>query len=293
MTTTLTTNTTSRRRELAANIDLHSHSCLSDGALPPAEVVARAKRLGVHVLALTDHDEVAGLADAQAAATAEGVRFIPGVEISVTWARRGVHIVGLNIDPQDARLRAGLAQTRRGRLARAGRIAEQLERAGYPGGLEAAQRLAGNPEIISRTHFARFLVEQGAAPSVGKVFDHYLSPGKPGFEPMQWASLEDALSWIHGAGGRAVIAHPGRYTYDPTAFDAFFAAFADLGGEGIEVITGSHTPEQYREYAEVAARYGFLASRGSDFHAPGESRVDLGQLPALPPHLAPIWHDWL
>lgn len=274
------------------NIDLHSHSAVSDGALAPADLVARASRLGVDVLALTDHDEVAGLAAASRAARDAGLRFVPGVEISVTWANRGVHIVGLGIDPEHGGLQAGLRRTRQGRVERAERIALQLERVGFGGGMAAARRLAGNPELISRTHFARFLVEQGAAATVSAVFDRYLAPGKPGFEPMQWASLADAVGWIRAAGGRAVIAHPGRYYYDDTAFDAFYAEFVDLGGEGIEVITGSHSPDQYDRFGRVASRFGLLASRGSDFHAPGESRVDLGELPPLPARLKTVWHDW-
>lgn len=274
------------------NIDLHTHSRVSDGGLSPSELVELAWERGVQALALTDHDELGGLAEAQAAAEQRGLRFVPGVEISVTWAKRGVHIVGLGVDPHHPVLIEGLRRTRQGRWARAQKIAEGLEQAGYPGGFEAAQGLANNPELISRTHFARFLVEQGAAANVSQVFDRFLAPGKPGYVPMQWASLAEAVSWIRQAGGRAVIAHPGRYHYSPTAFDAFFAEFRDLGGEGIEVVTGSHAPEQYEEYAQVARRFGFLASRGSDFHAPGESRFEPGQIPDLPARLTPVWHDW-
>ncbi len=278
---------------MSLNIDLHCHSNVSDGELPPADLVARAQSKGVDVLALTDHDEVAGLAEASAAARECGVRFVHGVEISVTWASETIHIVGLNIDPTHPTLIEGLAATRSGRGQRAAQIAKSLEEAGYPGALEAARDLAGNPDLISRTHFARFLVEQGAAPDVSAVFDHYLSPGKPGYVPMRWATLENALSWIQRAGGIAILAHPGRYNYSPMAFSALYEQFRDLGGIGIEVVTGSHTPDQYREFAEVARRYGFLASRGSDFHAPHEGRVDLGELPPLPAGLKPVWHDWL
>lgn len=274
------------------NIDLHCHSNISDGALPPQEVSARAAANGVDVLALTDHDEVQGLAHAASAAHEHGIKFVPGVEISVTWANRGVHIVGLNINPNDATLLKGLAGTRAGRHQRAHRIAEGLEEAGWPGGMAAAERLAGNPDMISRTHFARFLVEQGAAPSVSAVFNHYLSPGKPGFVATQWASLSDAVNWIRGAGGQAVVAHPGRYNFSSSTFDAFLGEFIDLGGVGIEVVTGSHSADEYAKWAAVARRFGLLASRGSDFHAPNEGRADLGSLPPLPNGLKPIWHDW-
>lgn len=282
----------SKGSALNLNIDLHCHSCVSDGELAPEAVVERAHANRVDVLALTDHDEVAGLSAAAARAKQLGLQFVPGVEISVTWAAQTVHIVGLQINMRDARLIEGLAATRKGRDRRAAQIAQELEAAGFAGALEAALKHAGNPDLVSRTHFARFLVEVGAAPNVSAVFDHYLSPGKPGYIPMQWATLQNAITWIQGAGGMAVLAHPGRYNYSPTAFGALYDEFRQLGGTGIEVVTGSHSPDQYAEYTQVAQQYGFLASRGSDFHAPGEGRVDLGQLPPLPAGLKPVWHDW-
>ncbi len=274
------------------NVDLHCHSQVSDGLLAPDELVARAHRNGVDVLALTDHDEVGGLVQAAEAARTLGMRFVPGVEISVTWAGDTVHIVGLRIDPDDARLVEGLRETRSGRERRGREMAEQLAAVGIPGAFEGALAHVGNPQLISRTHFARFLVEQGVCRDVSDVFENYLVEGKPGYVPMRWAALSDAVDWILGAGGVAVIAHPGRYHYTPLQFHALYDEFLQLGGRGIEVVTGSHTPEQYREYAEVAKRYGFLASRGSDFHAPSESRIDLGRLPPLPAHLTPIWGEW-
>ncbi len=274
------------------NIDLHCHSTVSDGELAPAGVVARAHAQGVDVLALTDHDEVGGVAEAAAAAAALGMAFVPGVEISVTWANKTVHIVGLRVDPTDATLLEGLTQTRSGRLGRAAEMGRRLEAQGIAGAYEGALALAGNRNLVSRTHFARFLVEGGYCRDIQHVFERFLGPGQPAFVPMQWSRLEDAVAWIRGAGGTAVIAHPGRYDYTPNAFHAFFETFRDLGGEGIEVVTGSHTPDQYPEYAEVARRYGFLASRGSDFHSPSEGRVDLGGLPPLPADLTPVWADW-
>lgn len=277
---------------MTQNFDLHCHSTVSDGALAPAALVARASANGVDVLALTDHDEVAGIDEAQHAARGQGIRLVPGVEISVTFASQTVHIVGLGVDAQNPVLLRGLAETRSGRDARAREIARQLDEAGIPGSLEGAQRLAGNPRLISRTHFARYLVERGICRNIGEVFGRYLQSGKPGYVPTRWASLEQAVTWIRHAGGRAVIAHPGRYHYSPTAYHALYEAFREAGGEGIEVVTGSHTPPQYGEYAAVARQYGFLASRGSDFHAPGESAIDLGALPPLPADLTPVWHDW-
>lgn len=221
------------------------------------------------------------------------MRYLSGVEISVTWASRTVHIVGLNIDPSNPTLVDGLYRTRHGRAARARAIAAQLETLGIPGAYEGALKYVSNPDLISRTHFARFLVENGHAESTSDVFDRLLGDGKPGFVPHRWATLSDAVAWIRAAGGEAVVAHPGRYRYTPVEFDAFFGEFIDLGGRAIEVITGSHTPDQYREYADVARRFGFEVSRGSDFHAPGEGRIELGSLPPLPPDLKPLWERWL
>ncbi len=274
------------------NADLHCHSNVSDGVLAPAELALRAKANGVDVWALTDHDEVGGIADARSAAKDAGLPFMAGVEISITWAGKTVHIVGLGIDEQDATLRAGLDSVRNGRLTRGREIAAQLAQAGIPGALEGALQYADNPEMLGRTHFARFLVDAGVKRTVSEVFDHYLVEGKPGFVPHRWATLEEAVSWIRAAGGRAVIAHPGRYSFTELQLWALIDRFRWLGGEGIEVVTGSHTPDQYATYAAVARRSGLLASRGSDFHGPGESRTDLGALPPLPAGLTPIWHDW-
>ena len=274
------------------NADLHCHSNVSDGMLAPAEVAARAKANGVDYWALTDHDEVGGIAEARAAAKDIGLPFMAGVEISITWAGKTVHIVGLGIDENDATLRGGLDSVRNGRLVRGREIAQQLEQAGIPGAFEGALQYADNPEMLGRTHFARFLVDAGVKPTVSAVFDNYLVEGKPGFVPHRWATLEEAVSWIRAAGGRAVIAHPGRYPFTDLQLWAMIDRFRELGGEGIEVVTGSHTPDQYQTFANVARRSGLLASRGSDFHGPGESRVDLGSLPPLPSGLTPVWHDW-
>ena len=275
------------------NFDLHCHSNVSDGVLAPASLAARAKARGVDVWALTDHDEVGGIAEARAAATSLGLPFVPGVEISITWAGQTVHIVGLHVDERSPVLLAGLALTRSGRELRAREMAEQLAAAGIPDAYEGALAYAGNPDLISRTHFARYIIDRGICRDVPSVFRNYLIEGKPGYVPHRWASLQQSVEWIKAAGGTAVIAHPGRYNFDAMAYDALFAEFKDLGGTAIEVITGSHTPDQYEEYAKVAQRYGFLASRGSDFHGPGESRVDLGALPPLPSSVKPVWHDWV
>jgi predicted metal-dependent phosphoesterase TrpH len=273
-------------------VDLHCHSSVSDGVLAPADVAAHARRAGVDVWALTDHDEVGGTAAARAAALEQGMRFVAGVEISITWANETVHIVGLQIDEHDAALKAGLAATRAGRDARGREIAAQLAQAGIADAYEGALAYVGNPDLMSRTHFARFLVDTGRCANIPEVFRKYLSEGKPGYVPHRWASLADAVGWIRGAGGIAVIAHPGRYRFSDTAQGVLFDEFKQLGGAAIEVVTGSHTPDQYPQYAALANAYGFLASRGTDFHAPGESRVDFAALPPLPGNVIPVWHDW-
>lgn len=274
------------------NADLHCHSFVSDGQLSPDELAARAKANGVDLWALTDHDEVGGVAQARLAANELGLPFVGGVEISITWAGKTVHIVGLQIDETNKALIDGLAETRNGRERRARDMAAQLAVVGIEGAYEGALKFVGNPDLISRTHFARYLVEAGVCPNVQTVFRNYLIEGKPGYVPHRWATLEEAVRWIRGAGGVAVVAHPGRYPLDELSMSAMLDAFKDLGGIAIEVTTGSHTPDQYAEYARVARRYGFLASRGSDFHGPGESRADLGTLPPLPDSVTPIWHDW-
>ena len=273
--------------------DLHCHSTISDGVYSPEVVAERAHACGVTLWALTDHDEVSGQQRARARAEALGMHYLSGVEISVTWAKQTVHIVGLGIDPENAGLVQGLRETRAGRSGRARRIGERLAKLGMPGAFEGALTFAGNPELISRTHFARFLVEAGHCPTVQGVFDKYLSDDGPAHEPMQWAKLEEAVAWIRGAGGVAVIAHPGRYHYTPTQFGALFDTFKEVGGQAIEVITGSHTVPQYQEYAQIARHYDFLASCGSDFHSSKESTIEFGSLPPLPADLKPVWQNLL
>ncbi len=274
------------------NVDLHCHSNISDGMLAPAAVAARAKANGVDVWALTDHDEVGGIPEARAAAADLGLQYVPGVEISVTWAGQTVHVVGLHIDETNETLVQGLAATRSGRERRAHQMAAQLAAAGIPDAFEGALKFVGNPDLISRMHFARYILELGVCADIPEVFRNYLTDGNPGFVPHRWATLQQAVGWIRGAGGIAVIAHPGRYKFSELEFGAFFDEFKRFGGAAMEVTTGSHTVDQYAQYAKAANQYGLLASRGSDFHGPGESRVDLGALPALPDGVVPVWHNW-
>jgi hypothetical protein len=271
------------------NADLHCHSVVSDGTLTPEELAARAAGNGVELWALTDHDEVGGQHRAAAAARANGMRYLTGTEISVTFANETVHIVGLGFDPDDAAMTQGLYDTRGGRGKRAMEMAEGLARVGIHGAYEGALKFVGNPELISRTHFARFLVEQGHCRDTPEVFRKYLTEGKPGYVPHRWASLKDAVHWITAAKGLAVIAHPGRYKFTANEEYALFLEFKAHGGRAIEVVTGSHTTAEYVEYADKALEFDFAASRGSDFHSPDESHCDLGKLPPLPGALTPVW----
>ena len=271
------------------NADLHCHSALSDGTLEPEALAARAKANGVGLWALTDHDEIAGQGRARDAAAKLGLPYLTGTEISVSFAGTTVHVVGLGFDADDPALAAGLAATRGGREPRAREMGEALAAVGIRGAYEGALKFAGNPELVSRTHFARFLVESGVCADVQEVFRRYLVEGKPGFVPHRWARLGDAVRWIVEAGGIAVIAHPARYRLTPTEDYALFVEFKAHGGRGVEVVTGAHSAADAQRYAETAREFALLASRGSDFHSPEESHTDLGKLPWLPGELTPVW----
>ncbi|AYM97191.1 hypothetical protein CLU86_0441 [Acidovorax sp. 62] len=271
------------------NADLHCHSVVSDGTLTPEDLAARAKANGVELWALTDHDEIGGQHRAAAAAHSQGLAYLTGTEISVTFADTTVHIVGLGFDPDNTALAQGLAATRGGRGQRAQEMAAQLAQVGIAGAYEGALQFVGNPELISRTHFARFLVETKVCRDTAEVFRKYLIEGKPGYVPHRWATLGDAVRWITEAGGVAVIAHPARYKFTATEEYALFSEFKAHGGTGVEVVTGSHSAAEYLTYADMAQEFGLAASRGSDFHSPDESHTDLGALPLLPGHLTPVW----
>lgn len=271
------------------NCDLHCHSTFSDGLLPPGEVARRAAANGVTLLSLTDHDDLQGLPAARAVAGETGMDFVSGVEVSIEWGGLQIHVLGYAFDESDALLRAGLEGICSGRIERARRMSADLERIGIAGAFDGAMRYAANPKLISRAHFARYLVEIGLCRDLHAVFDSYLVPGRPGYVAHRWATLADSLSWILGAGGVAAVAHPGRYRLSRSELRRFFGEFRDLGGQAIEVLSGSHTPEQVETFARLAKEFDFLASRGSDFHGPGESHVDLGLLPPLPETLKPVW----
>ncbi len=271
------------------NADLHCHSVVSDGTLTPEALAQRAAGNGVELWSLTDHDEIGGQARAAAAASALGMRYLTGTEISVTFAGKTVHIVGLGFDPDDAGIRAGLVQTRGGRGQRAHEMSDGLAKVGIRGAYEGALKYAGNHDLISRTHFARFLVETGVCTDTNSVFRKYLTEGKPGFVEHRWATLKDAVAWITQAGGLAVVAHPARYRFSANEEYALFTEFKNHGGQGVEVVTGSHSAAEYLTYADSAREFGLAASRGSDFHSPDESHTDLGTLPLLPAGLTPVW----
>ena len=271
------------------NADLHCHSVVSDGTLTPEALAARASANGVELWALTDHDEIAGQSRALDAAKAHGMKYLTGAEISVTFVGQTVHIVGLGFDATNEDLQRGLRQTRGGRGQRAMEMSDGLAKAGIKDAYAGALKFVGNPELISRTHFARFLVESGVCKETNEVFRKFLTEGKPGYVPHRWASLKDAVTWITGAGGMAVIAHPARYKFTPNEEFALFTEFKGHGGQGVEVVTGSHTAAEYLTYAETAREFGLAASRGSDFHSPDESHTELGTLPYLPGSLTPVW----
>ncbi len=274
------------------NADLHCHSIFSDGALAPEVLAEQAHANGVLLWSLTDHDEVGGLSQAQQAAQDLGMAFVQGVEISVTWVGKTLHIVGLNIDSNHPNLLAGLSGVRSGRWVRAQAMAKGLEDIGVPNALDGAMQYVRNPDLISRTHFARYLVSLGLAKDTAQVFQKYLSTGKPGYVPHQWASLQSAVNWIRESGGCAVLAHPARYQLNDRMWSALVGEFKHLGGIGVEVVTGSHTSAECQRYALESVKYQLRASRGSDFHGPNESRLNLGALPLLPELCTPIWAQW-
>ena len=273
---------------MTIQIDLHTHSTVSDGTLTPYELVNQAIAANVDILALTDHDTTDGWPAACQAAHGQGITLVPGVEISVTWHGQVIHIVGLHIDPQNATLQSGLASLREFRDWRATEIGRRLSKYGIANAYEGAARFAAG-SIIGRTHFARFLVEQGICKDVRDVFKRYLVRGKPGHVPGQWASLQDAVAWINGAGGMAVIAHPARYRLTATRLRALIAEFKAAGGVGIEVVSGSHNKDEQLTLARLSQQQALFASIGSDYHGPENAWIHLGKLPDLPEACEAIW----
>ena len=273
-------------------IDLHTHSTASDGRLCPSELVVRAANAGVEVIALTDHDGTDGLEEARHAAIAAGVHFINGIELSVTWNKRTVHIVGLNFNPEYEPLKAGIRALQDFREIRAREIASKLDQAGIKGAYEGAQRFCGG-KMLGRMHFANFLIDAGHAKNVRNVFKHFLVNNKPGHVTGDWATLEDAVSWITGAGGIAVIAHPARYKLTRTKLRKLIKDFIAAGGQAIEVVSGSHDINETKTMANHASDFDLYASAGSDFHDPDFPWIKLGKMPPLPRQCRPVWDLFL
>ena len=276
---------------MSAKIDLHCHSTVSDGLLSPQELVAHAAKSGVKVLAITDHDDVSGLAAARLAATQHGIHFVNGVEISVTWKKRTLHIVGLKFDADNDALKLALDKVRYTRDMRAQEMAAGLAKAGIASAYEGAKAIA-KQSILTRSHFAQFLAQNGHAKDVKSVFKKYLVKGKPGFVESNWMDLESAVRLILGAGGQAVIAHPGRYDLGMVNMHLLMHEFRMLGGSAIEVVTGSHQPPQYQQFAKIAHKFSLKSSLGSDYHGAGLSFMGMGQVPDLPAGCVPVWDDW-
>ncbi len=276
---------------MSAKIDLHCHSTISDGLLSPADLVSHAAASGLKVLALTDHDDVSGLAAARLAAAQHDIYFVNGVEISVTWKKRTLHIVGLKFDAENAALKIALNKVRHTRDVRAQEMAVGLANAGIIGAYEGAKAIA-KQSILTRSHFAQFLAQAGHAKDVKSVFKKFLVKGKPGFVDSNWMDLESAVQLITGAGGQAVIAHPGRYDLGTVNMHLLMHEFRMLGGSAIEVVTGSHQPPQYQQFAKIAHKFSLKASLGSDYHGAGLSFMGMGQVPELPAGCVPVWDDW-
>ena len=274
------------------NVDLHMHSTASDGVVAPCELVERGLANGLELMALSGHDTIDGLAQARQAAMDSRVGFLNGVEISVSWGGETLHLVGLGFDPSRGPLASNLQQLQISRRERAGDMDAGLQAHGLPSVLNEAMAYAGNPNLIGRTHFARALVARGVCHHVQEVFDRFLTPGKPGYVPHQWASLSEAMGWVHDSGGLSVLAHPARYKFADTARWALLQEFMALGGRAIEVSTGSHSYTDTQRYRQISVELGLKASRGSDFHSPTESRCDVGAAPVLPDGCDPVWSGW-
>ncbi|KDN12401.1 phosphatase [Snodgrassella communis] len=275
------------------SIDLHCHSIVSDGALTPAEIVQRAQVNGCTLLALTDHDHTGGVAAARLQATQSGITLINGVEVSVSWRGRTIHIVGLNIALEDERLQTLLQRLRSGRLQRLQSIAEKLSKKGISGAYEGTLALATNIDMVTRTHIADFLVNTGHVNKKADAFRKYLGDGKSCSVKHQWAELTEAVAAIRHAGGIAVIAHPMRYDLSATARRNLFSDFKACGGTAIEVHSGCSSLNDRLNYALLAQQFGFLASCGSDFHRDGDFGGGLiGCCPPLPPICQPVWTDF-
>lgn len=270
-----------------ASYDLHCHSTASDGLLTPTQLVERANQQGVEYLALTDHDTVAGIAEAQLAAQGCDLHLIPGIELSASWENKCFHVIGLGIDPLHPLLLEGLRIQENIREERAKKIADKLAKKRIHGAYEAV-KTAARDSMITRSHFAQFIVEQNRARDLQDAFDKFLAQGKPAYVPTAWAELADVVAWISGSGGVAVLAHPLRYNLSATWMRRALTEFKQLGGQGIEVVTGRSNADEIHRTHQFAKQFELFASTGSDFHSP-DQWVELGRLSPLPPDSRPVW----
>ena len=274
-----------------STFDLHTHSWYSDGHYSPSELVDRAKAQGIRVLALTDHDTTAGIREARDACQTSSIRLIPGVEVSVTWEKKTIHVIGLGIDPDEEHLQSTLSAMGLIRESRAEEMGQRLARQGISGVFEDARKIAG-VGMVTRTHFAKVLAARGHALDVRDVFGRFLTPGKPGYVSTTWAPLEEAVASIRRAGGCAVIAHPLRYRLTRTWLRRLAGEFREMGGQGIEVLSGQPSPGDMQSMRDFAIREQLRGSCGSDFHGPDEGWPKLGRVPLMPAGIEPVWSDW-
>ncbi len=273
-------------------IDLHSHTTASDGRLEPKDLVDRALSFDIEVLAITDHDTVDGLAPAKQYVQDNQlpIKIINGIEISTVWQNKDIHIVGLNIDPDNPVLKTLIDQQKQHRVERSELIASRLEKATREGVLEEVQQIAGDAPI-TRAHFAKWLVDNGFAKNMQMVFKKYLTRNNPGYVPPNWCSMKDAVDAIHAAGGQAVLAHPGRYQLTAKWVKRLLTAFVEADGDAMEVAQPQQAQQERRNLADYAIQYKLLASQGSDFHYPSPW-MELGRNLWLPAGVEPVWKDW-
>lgn len=272
-------------------IDLHNHSYYSDGILSPSEVVRLAKKSGCNVFALTDHDTTNGLDEAQQEANNQQIKLIHGVEISTMWSNMTLHIIGLNIDKDNPTLQAGLSQHQDFRKIRAEKMARSLGGAGVVGAMGKTQALA-KTDMLTRTHFAQMLIQEGVCKDMKSVFRRFLTGKKPGSVSGKWAQFDKVIKWIHNAGGVAVLAHPLRYRMTRTKVQRMLSHLSNAGLDGVEVVTAHSTDEEITLMSKWADEYDLLYSRGSDYHGWSNQKIKIGYLKDFPNPDRALWREW-
>jgi predicted metal-dependent phosphoesterase TrpH len=270
--------------------DLHCHSLKSDGDLSPSDLVDRAAEQGVTMLALTDHDTINGLVEARARAEMHNIELVSGIEISTVWNGIGIHVVGLGFDEHHPALLEAIARQEDCRLQRAKTIAERLEKLGIEGIWEKAEAIANGAQI-GRPHFAQALIDMGKVSNMAQAFKRFLGAGKPGDVKTMWPDISEVVGWIRAAGGVAVVAHPDKYKMTGTKLKCMLKAFAEAGGNGLEVVSGATETTFSRRMVELCDEFGFLASQGSDFHGP-RPWSELGKFTKMPEGATPVWTHW-